>query len=295
MCLCCTQAIFFKAGDLLRIEKDKEFPTYALLFNDILVFSTINRDRVLFITEEPISLKFVTDSFFNIRKKGTFLYTIKILNFTDILMFLENEFRLLVETNPLYKDLSPTTRCTPDIIRRSPLREQSKKRTIFLRAHSEDVKKVWQNLITQSVLQLHSSTSTTSFLEPQSHHFNSNQTELTSTKIETDLFFSPSKAHYRNNAFINQLSLKTQNTFDLRESLENLNVDEPESFPETPETPSCANLSHLNEKLHESLSFSSSFRNESCEGIFDFDCDLFTSEVCNESIFCNDDPFFVDE
>lgn len=58
------------AGDLLRIEKEKEFPSYLLLFNDILIFSTMNRDRVLFIMEEPINLKSITESFFNIRKKG---------------------------------------------------------------------------------------------------------------------------------------------------------------------------------------------------------------------------------
>lgn len=47
-----------------------EKPTYTLLFNDIILFATINRDRVLFITEEPINLKSVVETFFNIRKKG---------------------------------------------------------------------------------------------------------------------------------------------------------------------------------------------------------------------------------
>lgn len=60
----------FEGGDLVRIEGNLEKPTYALLFNDILLFSTINRDRVLFITEEPVSLKAVVESFFNIRKRG---------------------------------------------------------------------------------------------------------------------------------------------------------------------------------------------------------------------------------
>lgn len=58
-------------GDLTRIEGNSfEKPCYTLLFNDILLFSTSNRDRVLFITEEPIQIKSIVESYFNIRKKG---------------------------------------------------------------------------------------------------------------------------------------------------------------------------------------------------------------------------------
>lgn len=48
---------------------------HVLLFNDIILFSTINRDRVLFITEEPINLKSIVESYFNIKKKGEHLLT----------------------------------------------------------------------------------------------------------------------------------------------------------------------------------------------------------------------------
>lgn len=206
---------------------------------------------------------------------------------------------MLIETNPNYKDLSPTTRCTPDIIKRSPMREQSRKRSIQLRAQSEDIKKVWQNFITQSVFKLNNSFSDNNFLEPQKPNVFLNPhptTEASSTKIETETFRSPSKKHFNNSsiaAINNQLSLRPQKAIDFSESLEKLNDMEIESI-QTPETPSFANLS-LNEKLQKSLSFSSSMRNESCEGIFDFECDLFATDVCNESIFCNEDPFFVDE
>lgn len=58
-------------GDLLRIEANSlEKPCYTLLFNDIILFSTMNRDRVLFIHDEPITIKSIVESFFNIRKKG---------------------------------------------------------------------------------------------------------------------------------------------------------------------------------------------------------------------------------
>lgn len=75
----------------------------------------------------------------------------------------------------------------------------------------------------------------------------------------------------------NHLNLKSQNAIDIETS------DLSFPTPETPETPSCANLS-LNEKVHKSLSFCSST-------IVDFECDfLFASDVCSESIFI-EDPF----
>lgn len=73
----------------------------------------------------------------------------------------------------------------------------------------------------------------------------------------------------------------------------------------TPETPSCANLSSLNEKIQKSLSsvtFSSakyvtSDFGESCEGIFnDFGSDdLSISNDVKECIFLQNDPFYADE
>lgn len=95
----------FLAGDLIRIEKEKEYSTYTLLFNDILLFSTINRDRVLFVTEEPIYLIKITESFFNIRRKGMLIFLIHFSSFTWHIFIAENEFRLTIETNPNYKDL----------------------------------------------------------------------------------------------------------------------------------------------------------------------------------------------
>lgn len=58
-------------GDLSRVEGRAARPFWALLFTDLLVFAKVSRDRVLFITEEPLSLLSVTQAFFNIRKKGT--------------------------------------------------------------------------------------------------------------------------------------------------------------------------------------------------------------------------------
>lgn len=46
-------------------------PYWALLFTDLLLFATVSRDRVLFVTEEPVALATVSDAQFNLRKKGT--------------------------------------------------------------------------------------------------------------------------------------------------------------------------------------------------------------------------------
>lgn len=56
-------------GDLSRVENRSVKPYWTLLFSDILLFAKVSRDRVLFITEEPISLINIVDSSFNIRKK----------------------------------------------------------------------------------------------------------------------------------------------------------------------------------------------------------------------------------
>lgn len=56
-------------GDLSRVEGRSVKPYWTLLFSDILLFAKVSRDRVLFITEDPIPLINIIDSFFNIRKK----------------------------------------------------------------------------------------------------------------------------------------------------------------------------------------------------------------------------------
>lgn len=60
-------------GDLSRIEGRTVRPYWTLLFSDILLFAKVSRDRVLFITEEPLPLANIIDSCFNIRKKGKFV------------------------------------------------------------------------------------------------------------------------------------------------------------------------------------------------------------------------------
>lgn len=57
-------------GDLSRVEGRSIKPYWTLLFSDIIVFAKVSRDRVLFITEEPIPIANVVDSCFHMRKKS---------------------------------------------------------------------------------------------------------------------------------------------------------------------------------------------------------------------------------
>ncbi|XP_035793090.1 uncharacterized protein LOC118467123 isoform X3 [Anopheles albimanus] len=116
-------------GDLSRVEGRSVKPYWTLLFSDILLFAKVSRDRVLFITEEPISLSTVTDSCFNIRKKGT-------------------EFRLTIDPSGRQIE-SPTVHCAPDLTR-TP-KKNLKKRYVILRAPSTELKAVWQNLLTRQI------------------------------------------------------------------------------------------------------------------------------------------------
>ncbi|XP_031634801.1 uncharacterized protein LOC116348077 isoform X3 [Contarinia nasturtii] len=115
-------------GDLSRVEGRSVKPYWTLLFSDILLFAKVSRDRVLFITEEPIPLANIIDSCFNIRKKHT-------------------EFRITIDPNGRAAE-SPTVHCTPDLSR-TP--RKGARKQIILRAPSQELKAVWQNLIQRQV------------------------------------------------------------------------------------------------------------------------------------------------
>lgn len=116
-------------GDLSRVDGRSVKQFWTLLFSDIILFAKVSRDRVLFITDEPLPLANIVDCCFNIRKKNT-------------------EFRLVIDPSgqPVK---SPTVNCTPDLTR-TPLRS-AKRRNIILRAPSNELKAVWQNLLTRQI------------------------------------------------------------------------------------------------------------------------------------------------
>ncbi|GAB0094975.1 hypothetical protein DMENIID0001_103010 [Sergentomyia squamirostris] len=131
-------------GDLSRVEGRSIKPYWTLLFSDILLFAKVSRDRVLFITEEPLPLVNITDSCFNIRKKST-------------------EFRLTID--PLGRSAeSPTAHCTPDLTK-TP-RRNSRRRSIILRAPSPELKAVWQNLLQRQIFLVNATLGSTPLSSP---------------------------------------------------------------------------------------------------------------------------------
>ncbi|XP_048004720.1 uncharacterized protein LOC125240727 isoform X2 [Leguminivora glycinivorella] len=108
-------------GELSRVEGRAVRPYWALLFSDLLLFATVSRDRVLFVTEEPVLLATVSDAQFNLRKKAT-------------------EFRLILGRTG---GESPLVSCAP--------RTPGRTRTVVLRAPSIDLKAVWQSLLQRQI------------------------------------------------------------------------------------------------------------------------------------------------
>lgn len=127
-----------------RIEGRSVKPYWTLLFSDILLFAKVSRDRVLFITEEPISLSHIVDSTFHIRKKCKLIcHTCKVL-INQKIFSLATEFRLTIDPNG-QQAVSPTAHCAPDLSR-TP-KKNTRRRIIVLRTPSPELKAVWQNLL----------------------------------------------------------------------------------------------------------------------------------------------------
>jgi len=61
------------AGDLSRVEGRSVRSYWALLFSDILLFTKVSRDRVLFVTDEPLPLSSIAQTQFSVKKKGKYL------------------------------------------------------------------------------------------------------------------------------------------------------------------------------------------------------------------------------
>ncbi|XP_023175259.2 uncharacterized protein LOC111602435 [Drosophila hydei] len=131
-------------GDLSRVEGRSIKPYWTLLFSDIIVFAKVSRDRVLFITEEPIPIANVVDSCFHMRKKTT-------------------EFRLTVDPNGRLAE-SPTGYCAPDLTR-TPKRG-ARRKSLILRAPSLELKAVWQNLLQRQIFLVNAALGSTPLSSP---------------------------------------------------------------------------------------------------------------------------------
>ncbi|XP_055390455.1 uncharacterized protein LOC129619296 isoform X2 [Condylostylus longicornis] len=131
-------------GDLSRVEGRSIKPYWTLLFSDIIVFAKVSRDRVLFITEEPLPIANIVDSCFNIRKKNT-------------------EFRITVDPNGRSIE-SPTAYCAPDLTK-TP-KKNTRRKSLILRAPSLELKAVWQNLLQRQIFLVNAALGSTPLSSP---------------------------------------------------------------------------------------------------------------------------------
>ncbi|KAI5726801.1 hypothetical protein M8J76_008823 [Diaphorina citri] len=143
-------------GDLTRIEGNVAKRYWALLFTDIIVFAKVSRDRVIFITEEPLPLLQVVHAVYNIRRK-------------------ETDFRLVLSDKPRDVDSPVASSCAnlslpifPNVLRKTKVPKFYKRQLIRLRAPTIELKAVWQNLINRQVIYLNTGRGTTPIGTPDS-------------------------------------------------------------------------------------------------------------------------------
>ncbi|ENN71717.1 hypothetical protein YQE_11640, partial [Dendroctonus ponderosae] len=132
-------------GDLGRVEGRNVRQYWTLLFSDLILFARASRDRVLFITEDPLPLAHVTDMVFNVRKKGLFASANDWGKIYFYFFRADTEFRICTNSDAKRQATSPTIHCGPDLSR-TP-KKNSCRKTVILRAPTMELKAVWQNLL----------------------------------------------------------------------------------------------------------------------------------------------------
>ncbi|XP_025073110.1 uncharacterized protein LOC105423144 [Pogonomyrmex barbatus] len=119
-------------GALAKVEgRARLQPSWALLLTDLLVFARVSRDRVLFVTEEPLRLSSIAEACFTVRKRPT-------------------EFRLQVAINPNgsadngHTETINSGGCSPH--------SRPRRRVLILRAPTAELKAVWHNLLQRQII-----------------------------------------------------------------------------------------------------------------------------------------------
>ncbi|XP_053988238.1 uncharacterized protein LOC128881323 isoform X1 [Hylaeus volcanicus] len=119
-------------GALAKVEgRARLQPSWALLLTDLLVFARVSRDRVLFVTEEPLRLSNIAEACFTVRKRPT-------------------EFRLQIAINPSgnaengHIEVTNSGGCSPH--------SRPRRRVMVLRAPTPELKAVWHNLLQRQII-----------------------------------------------------------------------------------------------------------------------------------------------
>ncbi|KAK0179867.1 hypothetical protein PV327_005578 [Microctonus hyperodae] len=118
-------------GALAKVEGRRLQPSWALLLTDLLVFARVSRDRVLFVTEDPLRLSNIAEACFTVRKRPT-------------------EFRLQVAITPNgsfqneHMDVVYSGGCSPH--------SRPRRRVLILRAPNPELKAIWHNLLQRQII-----------------------------------------------------------------------------------------------------------------------------------------------
>ncbi|XP_057325089.1 uncharacterized protein LOC130667491 isoform X2 [Microplitis mediator] len=141
-------------GALAKVEGRRLQPSWALLLTDLLVFARVSRDRVLFVTEEPLRLSSIAEACFTVRKRPT-------------------EFRLQVSITPngSYQNGNMETihsgGCSPH--------SRPRRRILILRAPTPELKAVWHNLLQRQIIYVNTGcTDTPSMHSPEESQYTGN-------------------------------------------------------------------------------------------------------------------------
>ncbi|XP_066956029.1 uncharacterized protein [Macrobrachium rosenbergii] len=123
-------------GELYKFEGRNLKQYWVMLFTDLLLFTKINRDRVIFVMEDPVPLTAVLHAVFTVKKKAT-------------------EFRLIIDTTVKVPGATNSYMTLPRTQRATRKKKnhhtvtlgRENKRTLVLRAPTLELKATWSNLI----------------------------------------------------------------------------------------------------------------------------------------------------
>ena len=83
-------------GELYKFEGRHLKQYWAMLFTDLLLFTKINRDRVIFVMQDPVPLASVCQALFNVKKKGELMLMFYVCMYVCVCVFFTFFFLFLL-------------------------------------------------------------------------------------------------------------------------------------------------------------------------------------------------------
>ncbi|KAF2349250.1 PDZ domain, partial [Trinorchestia longiramus] len=125
-------------GELWVTEGRQTRHYWAMLFSDLLLLTVINRDRVIYVVEEPLLLSAIVQTNFNVKKRVT-----------ELRLMLDTGVRLGSTEQESYTSLQTPVQRVWNRLTRTRIRTRT--RTLVLRAPSPEHKATWSNLLQRCI------------------------------------------------------------------------------------------------------------------------------------------------